>query len=432
MPVTWRPSRRPGASQPQPIAQVKKPSADLGRVEPVRPVRLRRLADGGQSGGHPPARTRRPDRLRRLVRAAGAVLRGRALAAGRESALGRSAGAARHGAVPVSGPGAALAAVSFAVFLAVIITIFASIRFDDALDYAAPNLTSNQLIVYAPDNDSRPGPGQHSTRPAPRSWRPTRQQADAIAAQLHAAAPLELELAISPKVAQPGSPTQNQPAMINSTIPGASFSGELYVATPALLKAYGISPSEVHPDADILTMRAGDGLAVQREPGPGLSRQPTWPSPPNATDLPGRSDCIDEPGRSSDGETELPSGSAPRPNTVITESAVKALHWGRRRSRVEIWIIQAPTALTAVQVARGPAWPRSRLERHHRDQVRAAQPGRDQRVFDDRRHRGRARRARDDGRADPRRDHRRPAHAHRGRRERPDQAQRSVGVAHAA
>ena len=49
--------------------------------------------------------------------------------------------------------GAALAAVSFAVFLAVIITIFASIRFDDALDYAAPNMTNHQLIIYAPGND---------------------------------------------------------------------------------------------------------------------------------------------------------------------------------------------------------------------------------------------------------------------------------------
>ena len=49
--------------------------------------------------------------------------------------------------------GAALAAVSFAVFLAVIITIFASARFDDALDYAGPNLSSSQLVVYAPGDD---------------------------------------------------------------------------------------------------------------------------------------------------------------------------------------------------------------------------------------------------------------------------------------
>jgi putative ABC transport system permease protein len=127
--------------------------------------------------------------------------------------------------------GAALAAVSFAVFLAVIISIFASIRFDDALDYAAPNLTSNQVIVYAPGND--PNQGQAGQYTPAAKLTAAGQQADAVAAQLHAAPPLELELAISPKVAEPGSPTQNQPATINSTIPGASFSGALYVATPA-------------------------------------------------------------------------------------------------------------------------------------------------------------------------------------------------------
>ena len=46
--------------------------------------------------------------------------------------------------------GAALAAVSFAVFLATVTIVIASVRFDDALDYVAPNMASNQLILYAP------------------------------------------------------------------------------------------------------------------------------------------------------------------------------------------------------------------------------------------------------------------------------------------
>jgi len=49
--------------------------------------------------------------------------------------------------------GAALAAVSFAVFLATVTIVIASVRFDDALDYVAPNMASNQLILYAPGND---------------------------------------------------------------------------------------------------------------------------------------------------------------------------------------------------------------------------------------------------------------------------------------
>jgi hypothetical protein len=38
---------------------------------------------------------------------------------------------------------------------------------------------------------------------------------------------------------------------------GRNFSGQIYVATPQLLKAVGITASEVDPSADILTMRPG-------------------------------------------------------------------------------------------------------------------------------------------------------------------------------
>src|SRR5262249_61706684 len=40
------------------------------------------------------------------------------------------------------------AAVSFAVFLAMLISIIASVRFSNVLDYTGQNLTPNQLIVY--------------------------------------------------------------------------------------------------------------------------------------------------------------------------------------------------------------------------------------------------------------------------------------------
>jgi putative ABC transport system permease protein len=222
----------------------------------------------------------------------------------------------------------------------VIITIFASIRFDDALDYAAPNLTGHQLIVYAPGNDPNQGQDQIGQYTQAAKLTAAGQQADAIAAQLHAAAPLELELAISPKVAEPGSPTQNQPASINSTIPGASFSGQLYVATPALLKAYGISPSEVNPDADILTMRPGLAGVSSRV---ALVSGAYFGLPPNAPLCPA-GDCIDTPVIQT--IPALPSGEH-APNTLITESAVSAL--GMQAVPVG-WIIQSPTALTAAQI----------------------------------------------------------------------------------
>jgi putative ABC transport system permease protein len=234
--------------------------------------------------------------------------------------------------------GAALAAVSFAVFLAVIITIFASIRFDDALDYAAPNLTGNQLIVYAPGND--PNQGQSGQYTSAAKLTAAAQQAGAIAGQLHAAAPLELELAISPKVAEPGNPTQNVAANLNSTIAGESFSGELYVATPALLKTYGISPGAVNPDADVLTMRPGLAGVSSRV---ALVSGAYFGLPPNAPICPA-GDCIDTPVIQT--IPALPSGEH-APNTLITESAVSAL--GMQTVPVG-WIIQSPTALTAAQI----------------------------------------------------------------------------------
>src|SRR5581483_9517683 len=38
---------------------------------------------------------------------------------------------------------------------------------------------------------------------------------------------------------------------------GRNWSGPLYVATPQLLRAFGIKASDVNPAADILTMRPG-------------------------------------------------------------------------------------------------------------------------------------------------------------------------------
>ena len=151
---------------------------------------------------------------------------------------------------------------------------------------------------------------------------------------------MELDLAISPKVAEPGNPTQNVAANINSTIPGESFSGELYVATPTLLKTYGITPGAVNPNADILTMRPGLAGVSGRI---ALVSGAYYGLPPNAPICPA-GDCIDTPVIQT--ISALPSG-AHAPNTLITESAVSAL--GMQAVPVG-WIIQSPSALTAAQI----------------------------------------------------------------------------------
>ncbi|HEX3514645.1 MAG TPA: FtsX-like permease family protein, partial [Trebonia sp.] len=70
-----------------------------------------------------------------------------------------------------SGP--ALAAISLSTLIAVIICVASAARFGNALDYTGPNLTSSQLIVYAPGTpnvrsagaDSNPTAAQNAAAP---------------------------------------------------------------------------------------------------------------------------------------------------------------------------------------------------------------------------------------------------------------------------
>ncbi len=152
------------------------------------------------------------------------------------------------------------------------------------------------------------------------------------------------------------------------------------MATPALLKAFGISQSELNPAADVLTVRAllpsTGGLALVS--GGYLAQSP--PGCPAGT-------CILNPVIQE--VSKLPAGTA-LPNTVITEQAVKALH----ETTVPVgWLIQAPSALTPAQVnaARQAALG---LGTTIETKSGPAQPRRDQQRRDRRRPAARARRAR--------------------------------------
>jgi putative ABC transport system permease protein len=118
---------------------------------------------------------------------------------------------------------------------------------------------------------------------------------------------------------------------------GGGFGGQLYVATPALLRAFGISAGAVEAGADVLTARA------------------QLPSTGGLTLVSG-SYLVGERGTCPAGEcilnpvvqeiTRLPAGTSV-PNTVITETAVKSLH----ETIVPVgWLVRARSALTPVQV----------------------------------------------------------------------------------
>jgi putative ABC transport system permease protein len=230
--------------------------------------------------------------------------------------------------------GAALAAVSFAVFIATVAIILASVRFDDALDYVAPNMAANQLILYEPGNDpSQYQPGQFT--PAAK-LAATEKEADALAAQLHAPAPVELDLAVTPHVAQQGQPAQNLPSALVS-LHGRGGGGMFYVATPALLKAFGISQSELNPAADMLTVRAGLPSASNLALVNGVFLAQSPPGCPAGMCI--LSPVIQE-------VSKLPAGTS-MPNTVVTELGAKALH----ETIVPVaWLVQAPSGLTPQQI----------------------------------------------------------------------------------
>ena len=228
--------------------------------------------------------------------------------------------------------GAALAAATFAVFLAMSICIVASIRFEQALNWAGPNLSSSQLIIYTQ--------AQFNSGPAallsPAGLASLNRKVDGLAASLHARSVLPLELA-GPTLYQAG------------TQQNLNFTGAVYLATPQLLAAYGIKASQIAPGTDVLTMRPGlSGLpdlemtwASQASPlGPVIGMNGRQPSGPCTLS----NDCLASPAIQE--ISSLPGGTS-APNTVITGYAENKYHLQPQRTG---WLIQAPAPLTAAQI----------------------------------------------------------------------------------
>ena len=134
--------------------------------------------------------------------------------------------------------------------------------------------------------------------------------------------------------------------------PGRSWSGQIYVATPQLLKAFGISQSEINPNADFLTMRPGlstmslmqltygnysaNNYGDRGGGGPNGSNQ--WPCPAGS--------CLANPPIQE--ISQLPSGTS-APNTVVTEHAISTLHL-QGSVQPNGWLITVPGGLTPAQI----------------------------------------------------------------------------------
>jgi putative ABC transport system permease protein len=228
--------------------------------------------------------------------------------------------------------GSALAAISLGVLIAVLICVETAARFGNVLDYAGPNLASNQIIVYTPNAPQGGGPGGTVSGSKPATWP---AHAHAIAAALGSHDVVQLD---------------STGATLQHAASGRQFSGQVYVATPQLLKAFGIKASAINPSADILTMRPGlSGISkMQLVYGHYFSPQNVSPGgngPGSQSYSCPKNECLANPVIQE--VSGLPSGTS-APNTVITEHAIRQLHL---QSSVSGWLIQTPHPPTAAQIS---------------------------------------------------------------------------------
>jgi putative ABC transport system permease protein len=229
--------------------------------------------------------------------------------------------------------GSALAAISLGVMISGLVCILSAARYGNVLDYAGPNLSSSQLIVYTPNGPYGPGgPGNASgsnTTVTGSSLKADAAGADSMASALGSHEVIELD---------------TTSATLQHATPGRQFSGPVYVATPQLLAAFGINTAALNPDADILSMRPGLSGMAQMQLVYGNYYGPQGPgNGPDAFSCPAR-ECLASPLIAQAGS--LPSGTS-APNTVITEHAVHQL--GLQTS-VSGWLILTPHPLTAAQI----------------------------------------------------------------------------------
>jgi putative ABC transport system permease protein len=231
--------------------------------------------------------------------------------------------------------GAALAATTFAVFLAMGICLAASTKFDNPLNWAGPNLSSSQLIVY-----TQVQIGGFGSQLSHAQLASLTRRVNNLAASLHTrSVPLE---STSAGLYQVGTPEFGP----------SNFTGNVYVATPQLLATYGIKASQIAPDADFLTMRPGLAGLPRMEMiwhnTNFISDSQGTPAAPGSEGGPPctlRNDCLADPAIQT--VSNLPGGTS-APNTVITEYVVSRYHLP---PSLNGWLIQAPAPLTAAQIA---------------------------------------------------------------------------------
>ena len=239
--------------------------------------------------------------------------------------------------------GSALAAISIGVLVAVIVILAASSRYGNVLDYAGPNLSSNELHL----STAFPPPGQQIVqRNAKGQLVPVANQPVETATPAQLAAGAER---IAKGVGAQLIALETPNAGLNGTQGGRNWSGSFYVATPQLLQVFGIKSSEIDPNADILSSRPGlsgvSGLVLNYASGGKSASAPGAPGGGPSQSCTAATNCLAHPVIQEVGA--LPSGTS-APNTVITEHAMREFHITASTSD---WLVQGTQAFTASQIS---------------------------------------------------------------------------------
>jgi putative ABC transport system permease protein len=236
--------------------------------------------------------------------------------------------------------GSALSAISLGVMIAVIVCAVAVARYSNVFDYAGPNMTANTINVYSPPTGPTFGPNGQTQQAGPMpSVASQEATVHEIASAVGAASVVALE--------NPAAGLQNPSAL------GRQWDGQIYVATPTLLRSYGINPSSIPSNVDILSSRPGlAGTGVQLtygssggggKGGGGFQGLGAGGNNTNACQ-PGS--CVAKPLVQE--ESQLPTGTS-APNTLITEGALHRLHIATQNS-LDGWALRADAPITSAQI----------------------------------------------------------------------------------
>jgi putative ABC transport system permease protein len=246
--------------------------------------------------------------------------------------------------------GSALSAISVGVLIAVVICAVAVARYSNVFDYVGPNMASSELNVYSPPTGPTFGPnGQNQTPQKPPTLASMEATVHSIAVDVGAAHTVELD--------------NTAVNLQNPSGNGRQWNGPIYVGTPALLRAFGINPSSIPANVDILSSRAGladSGVQMTWDggkgggqvfgPGSGGPGGPGGPGPGNTNPCP-RGSCIGNPVVME--ESQLPPGTS-APNTVITERALHRLGLSSQNSLAG-WMLLANSPITSSQILNAQA-----------------------------------------------------------------------------